>query len=232
MKYIYHHLGLGDHIICNGLVRSLINPNEEYYMFVKEHNLESVKFMYKDLINLDFIIGDDNYVKNYIVRNNILSQDLITAGFTKYNNSKSFDESFYLQNNLPFEYRWSRFYVKRNKKSESELYNSLKLNRNEYIFIHDDVTRNYIIDENLIDNPNNLKLVRPKKGLTNNIFDYCKIIENSFSAHFIDSSFRLMSDSLSLKVDEIYYHLNMKNNIKRNINSFDDSVSKLNFKII
>ena len=21
MKYIYHHLGLGDHIICNGLVR-------------------------------------------------------------------------------------------------------------------------------------------------------------------------------------------------------------------
>jgi hypothetical protein len=60
MKYIYHHLGLGDHIICNGLVRSLINPNEEYKMFVKSHNLDSVSFMYRDLNNLSLLVKEKN----------------------------------------------------------------------------------------------------------------------------------------------------------------------------
>jgi len=59
MNYIYHHLGLGDHIICNGLVRELIKPEKKYKMFVKPHNHNIVKFMYRDLKNLDFIVGDD-----------------------------------------------------------------------------------------------------------------------------------------------------------------------------
>lgn len=232
MKYIYHHLGLGDHIICNGLVRSIINPNEEYKMFVKPHNLISVSFMFKDLKNLSFLEGDDIFANNYIKNNNINKTDLIIAGFYRHPSSKSFDESFYLQNNLHFNKRWNNFYVSRDLESENNLFNIFNLKKNEYIFIHDDLSRNYIIDESLIENKNNLKIVRPMKGLTDNIFDYCKIISDSYSSHFIDSSFRLMCDSLSLKTENIFYHLNMKNGIKRNKNNFDNSVSKLNFNII
>jgi hypothetical protein len=111
------------------------------------------------------------------------------------------------------------------------LYKKFDIKKNEYIFIHDDINRNYIIDENYILNKN-LKIVRPILGLTNNIFDYCKIIENSMEAHFIDSSFKLMCDSLYLKKEKIFYHLKLSNNIKRNIDEFDNSVSKLNFEII
>jgi hypothetical protein len=71
MKYIYHHLGLGDHIICNGLVRSLIKSTENYKMFVKPHNLVTVSFMYKDLKNLSFLVGDDSYSNNFIRNNNM-----------------------------------------------------------------------------------------------------------------------------------------------------------------
>ena len=53
-KYIYHHLGLGDHIICNGLIRNLINYDDKYFMFIKQHNLVSVKFMFRDLKNIDY----------------------------------------------------------------------------------------------------------------------------------------------------------------------------------
>jgi hypothetical protein len=231
MKYIYHHLGLGDHIICNGLVRSLISPEEKYLMFVKPHNLTSIKFMYRDIPNLDFIIGDDDFVQNFIKQKLIPQEELIIAGFYRHPNAKSFDESFYLQNNLHFKSRWDDFFVQRDIKKENDLFDYFNIKNDKYIFIHDDESRNYVIDESIF-NKYNLKIIRPIKGVTDNIFDYCKIIQNSVESHFIDSSFRLMCDSLNLKTNHIYYHINMKGNIKRNNNKFDDSVSKLNFKII
>ena len=69
MIYIYQHLGLGDHIICNGLVRNLIKSDNQYSMFVYSHNYESVKFMYRDLNNLSFIKSTDIEAKNIIKEN-------------------------------------------------------------------------------------------------------------------------------------------------------------------
>jgi len=74
-------MGLGDHIICNGLIRTLISPFEEYIMFVKSHNLETVKFMYRDLQNLSYIVGDDSFVLNFLNVNKIQRKDLIKIGF-------------------------------------------------------------------------------------------------------------------------------------------------------
>lgn len=48
MKYIYNHLGLRDHIICNGLYRELIVDNEEYIIFTKYHNYD-IYHLVKDL---------------------------------------------------------------------------------------------------------------------------------------------------------------------------------------
>lgn len=68
MKYIYHHLGLGDHIICNGLVRSLKNSfNEEISVFVKPQYYENISKMYRDDPNIiPLPIGNDYQVMNYI----------------------------------------------------------------------------------------------------------------------------------------------------------------------
>lgn len=142
MKYIYHHLGLGDHIICNGLVRSLIDPSEEYKMFVKEHNLTSVSFMYRDLNNLSFIVGDDLFANNFIQQNNLNKDDLILAGFTKHPHSKEFDDNFYIQNNLPIKNRGEKFYVERDYDSEKKIFKMYDVNENNYVFVHDDYERN------------------------------------------------------------------------------------------
>jgi hypothetical protein len=226
MKYIYHHLGLGDHIICNGLVRSLITNTENYKMFVKSHNYESVKFMYRDLKNLDFIIGDDSFVQNFLTENNIIASDLISAGFYRHPNAESFDESFYLQNNLELNFRWDNFFVDRDLDSEITLFNKFDVTKNEYVFIHDDKSRNYEIDETKIINKH-LKIVRPVLDYTNNVFDYCYLMENSIESHFIDSSFRLIFDSLKLRNTNIYYHIKLKNGGSRNTNKYDDARSSL-----
>jgi len=231
MKYIYTHLGLGDHIICNGLVRSLINPYEKYTLFVKSHNLKTVQFMYRDLDNMCFYVADDSGVSNYIKENNISDKDLIIAGFMSHPNAKSFDESFYLQNNLPISSRWENFYVQRDFESEMRIFNHFGVKEHEYVFIHDDASRGYLIDEDLVVNKN-LKIVRPEIGLTDNVFDYCYIMEKSKESHFIDSSFRLIFDSLKLRNNNIFYHIKMKNNSRRNSHEYYDARNNfLNFKV-
>jgi len=228
MKYIYHHLGLGDHIICNGLVRCMIKPNEKYTMFVKEHNLDSVRFMYKDLKNLVFLVGDDDFARNFIHVNNISKENLIIAGFGRHPNSKEFDDSFYLQNNLPFKYRWDKFYVERDYESEKKIFKMYDVNENDYVFVHDDNKRNININNTKIVNKN-LKVIKPNKKLTSNIFDYCYLMENSAELHFIDSSFRLLYDSLLNQKENLFYHVNY-DGVIRDITT--KSQSKLIYNIL
>lgn len=229
MKYIYHHLGLGDHIICNGLVRTLIDENYQYKMFVKPHNKQTVEFMYRDIKNLTFIEGDDRFVREFLSNNNIKSEDIILAGFYNHPLAQEFDESFYLQNNLPFSDRWDNFKVTRDLDREMELFSKYNIIENEYVFIHDDSSRNFNIDENYVVNKN-LKIIRPNIGYTDNIFDYCYLMEHSLESHFIDSSFKLIFDSIKLRNTNIFYHINLLNNVIKDRNT--KSQSFLNFKII
>ena len=56
--YIYHHLGLGDHFHCNGVVRFLLNKkckSLKVRLFSKKKYSEMVKFMYRDLNNLEIV---------------------------------------------------------------------------------------------------------------------------------------------------------------------------------
>jgi len=232
MKYIYHHLGLGDHIICNGLVRSLISKDLQYTMFVKPHNRPTIEFMYRDLDNLFFIEGDDFFVNEFIKKNDVSSQNLIIAGFYSHPQAFHFDDSFYLQNNVPFEYRWEKFKVIRDENREMNLFKKFQVEEGNYIFIHDDSSRGFVIDDNVVINKD-LPIIRPVVGLTNNSFDYCYLMEKSYESHFIDSSLRLIFDSLCLRNTNIFYHLKMKNEVRRNSNKFSDaSVGKLNFTVI
>ena len=168
-KYIYHHLGLGDHIICNGLIRNLINYDDKYFMFIKQHNLVSVKFMFRDLKNIDYIVvEDDNSVTSFISDNKILKKDIIFIGFGRHPLSKEFDDSFYLQHGIEFKKRWSDFKLERDLESEISLFKKYNVVEGEYIFIHDDHSRNLHIDESFIVNKT-LPKIRPLKNYTDNI---------------------------------------------------------------
>jgi hypothetical protein len=198
-------------------------------MFVKPHNRFTVEFMYRDLPNIQYFEADDYGVNNFLEQNKISSNDVIVAGFYyRHPNAKEFDDSFYLQHNLPFIFRWEKFYVERDLSSEIKLFENFNVKENEYVFIHDDHNRGFKINESKIVNKN-LPIIRPINGLTNNVFDYCYLMENSIESHFIDSSFRLIFDSLKLRNTNLFYHINLLNGIKK-----DNTISQsfLNFNII
>ena len=69
--YIYQHLGLGDMIANNALVRYLIKLNKKkkfFYIFCKQMHLNNVNFMYRDLrrINLISVPNDPLKEKKFV----------------------------------------------------------------------------------------------------------------------------------------------------------------------
>lgn len=202
MKYICQHLGLGDHLICNGLIRTLYKKEEDYTIFVKEKYLESISFMFRDLSNFHFITGeaDDNIY--FLQKNQIKSDDIIYAGFTWVDKQKySFEENFYLQNKVEFENKWSKFLVKRDNERESDLFEKLKIDE-PYIFIHEDKERGFEINQNLLPD---IRVIKADNSLTNNIFDYLKIMENAHQIHCIESSFLLLADIMNINSNIIFH---------------------------
>lgn len=66
--YIFHHLGLGDHIICNGLVRVFKEKYETLNVFCHPYHLGSVEFMYRDDDKINAVpVGGVLEIEDYIL---------------------------------------------------------------------------------------------------------------------------------------------------------------------
>lgn len=204
-NYIYHHLGLGDSIVCNGLVRHFCEKLGSASIFAKNHNYETLKFMYRDNSNIEVICinGSDLQVHQYL--NSIQEKyNIILVGFDSlFNNpnNKTFDVLFYENSNVNFNARWDYFKIERDLEKEKTFFDTFDVKEKEYVFIHDD--ERYKIDLSKI--RNDLKIIKPNISLTNNMFDYCYLIENAKEVHTIESSFQFMIDSMSLN-EENYAH--------------------------
>ena len=196
--YIYHHLGLGDHIVCNAIVRNYAKKYKTVNLFVKSHYLENVKYMYRDLTNLNYIVvGDDNDVEKYLMdKKNVLKISVTDDELTC-----NFDEYFYKKIGMNFEKRWTDFYIERDHLKERKLFDELQLTENNYIFIHDDVSRNCIIDRSLI--RTELKIVTP--DMKYSFFDYQYILENAREIHVMESSFKCLIENIDTK-GNLFYH--------------------------
>lgn len=212
--YIYHHLGLGDHFHCNGVVRHLVKDFDDFKsinLFCKKKYYEMIVFMYRDLKFLN-IIPITNFEKNEV--NEVLSHvkkydKIIKIGFDYFtknmNKDKTVDMLFYEQFNLDYSKRFELTFWKRNINNENELFNKL-VNSNNYIFVHDDHTRNFIIPDKFF--PKDYQIIRNSNEIS--IFDYSKIIENASEIHVMESSARCMLEYLDTNNSKHYLY-NFKN---------------------
>lgn len=210
--YVYPHLGLGDQIICNGIIRNIHDKiSKNVVLFCKPEFASTVRFMYRD-ISVDIHEGDDHQVSRFL--QNIPTNRKISIGhqhIMKYINGTTFDCAFYKQVGLNFNKRWTDFYVKRDKEREEMLFKKLELPDN-YIFVHDDSSRMFFIKKEYILRPDTY-IVRPVASLTNNIFDYLTVMERAAEIHCIDSCFKIMLDSIIDRTSELFFHFNLQGNI-------------------
>jgi hypothetical protein len=203
MKYIYHHLGLGDHIINNGMIRHFYKQYGAITLFSYKHNVKNVNYMYRDLKNFQVLgIDSDSQADQYISKNDL---DFLKIGFGDLSGimpDLPFDKAFYKLAGLDFSVRFDEFYFQRDMKKEQKVLDDLNPEKESYIFVHDDASRGFSIDMNRIET--NHKIIMNDKRY--NVFDYLSLIENAEDVHFMQSSFKELICSYKLKKPVLYQH--------------------------
>lgn len=196
---VHHHLGLGDHLDCNGLVRSLLDSYDEVRLFVKQKNFTTVRKMFKDdprivLVPIDTVAKNEYELVaeycNSIPPNENTEYFCIQIGHFSYprnpDPNKNCWEYFYEQVGMPLETKKSRFHYQRDEAQENRVYDKLNPNNEPYAFVHDDPSRGFVIDEDSVSS--GLRII--KNDMAENILDFCKIIEGASEIHCMESSFK------------------------------------------
>lgn len=199
--FIYEHLGLGDHIMCHGLIRTYIETNifEKYYLFAKKHNTPAVKYMFRDISNLEILPVNDDADVHGILSTKVGARVLV-IGFRNLG-GECIDKCFYGQAGIDISKKWDNFKIDRDLDREKEVIKIFKAEK-PYIFVHEDIKRNMLIDKSYLGKK---KIVYPDIELCDNLFHYCSLIEQADEVHCIESSFLHMIDCMGLNKN-LYAH--------------------------
>lgn len=212
---IHHNLGLGDHIICNGLVRSLLNDGKHFsdvVIFAKQVNAKNVSYMFSDeprikIISIPTDVNEWSFVNSFLCTNNgvrafIRSQNIIIDNLISMGLVSTWDEGFYACCGIPHEYRWKYFKINRNLEEENRVLSKLNPNNEKYIFVHDEPSLGYNVTK--IKNPNNLKIIKNDKS--ESIFNMIGVIKNATEIHCMESSIRCLINHLTDIKCPLYFH--------------------------
>lgn len=187
--YLVWHLGLGDAIICNGMVRELAKRHAKIVLPVKYRNVTSVFWMFSDLPNV-FIDPVDN---DFEMQENARPHKSLRLGLWSDGKIKDWahwDEQLYRDAGVSFEQRWLGFRCPVIPRS-GEI--------GECAFVHDDPVRGFrILEEPPI------AIYRPFR--TPHIFWHLWMLENCTEIHLIDSAFLCLAESIPLKSNRLVFH--------------------------
>ena len=158
----------------------------------------SVSFMYRDLENLKIEKSNNHRDKQFFRFYNKFK-----LGSARYDEIKILyddtelgipaERQFYALANVPHEKKWSSFYVQRDQTREQDFFARVT-SKEPYIFIHDDAIYGSRMSPQRL--PAHLLAVRAEKSLTDNIFDYCTVMERAEEIHVVDSVFMFLVDCL------------------------------------
>ena len=195
---LYHHLGLGDHFICNGLVNLISKKFAKVFLICKESNFATVSCLYKDNQKIEVIsIKTEPQDVELFARINGLK--IIQIGFSDFNN-KTFDKSFYSQFGVDFEQRYKSFKLPVKIENSDRIYDTL-VKETPYCLIH------RVCSQKIFNLEVNTELPKIfiEPGLTNNLLDYIKVIQNASEIHCVDSSVYHLIDSIEVS-GKLYFH--------------------------
>lgn len=198
------HLGLGDGIICLGLVRDLSrrHPEVKFYYACLHRCYQTLAWMFQDLDNVYlFAVESGREARQFA---GFLNCRYMPIGIINVD-VKRFDEFFYKQHQIDFDLRWINGQVAPGPKS-SLLFNQLNPENTPYILVCNRESGMISYQLNIF-NPHNIKIIEVQ-ALTNNIFDWFKLIIGATEIHSIDTAFVHVIESIFYELNHppIYYH--------------------------
>jgi hypothetical protein len=211
---LYHHLGLGDVIICNGLVNYISNNFKTIHLIVDKKFYKQISFLYSENNRVQVVAADldkpnhaTEFVTKYANENRL---EILKVGWENIDWSiykKPFNVSFYKQLGLKYSYSYDYFHIPNDKSRENTLINHLVNYYNADIhnikLVHKTASNE---SYELKLNPNeNYIYIEKESDLFNNMFLYSSLIEASKEIHCINSSFSHLTDRINNK-SKLYYH--------------------------
>jgi len=198
---IRQHLGLGDHLVANAIVRHCAVIHEQVVVICKSHNAATLDFLWRDNSKIEtFSVADDKEADAcaaFVEREGSLVLRLGQFADLPFDPFK-WDQEFYRQAGLPFRDRWDKFICVRNQRRE------LPVPSTPFALIHDDPERGFRIDPKRL--PKQLKHVHIDAKLSPNLFDWWGCMEQAAELHLIDSSPLIMADSLFKLSGGLFWH--------------------------
>jgi len=206
--FIYCHQGLGDQILCSGIYRKLSESRRSIIVPSILVNYPSVRQMLGNYPSI-FVQGYRQSHENIVIDGHasLLGRngfDILRLGSSGKDFFESpnmrLDENFYSQAGIELHERWGPLDIARNLDKELELFGLLAPKSGPYIFLHEDASRGFNIDLDLL--PDGVAIVRADTTLSSNftIFDYLTIIENASEIHCIESSFCALIESMQFDI--------------------------------
>jgi len=199
------HLGLGDNLICVGLVRELTRrePNTHFYYACLHRCYHSLAWAFQDLDNVFlFAVNGGRQARQL---SEFLNSRYIPIGVEGVD-IKRFDAFFYEQHQVDFWRRWTDARVSPGPRAD-ELYAMLNPGNEPYVLV---------CNRESSFNQYTLKIANtgPKKiievgPLTNNIYDWAKLVAGASEIHTIDTAFAhfVESELFGQELMPLYYHL-------------------------
>ena len=209
------HLGLGDQIICNGIINYISNTlNKKVFLPVKDNHLRQISFLYSENSNVSI----------FEVKNETRSQDVIN--FAKENNvqilkigyekvkKNPFNTYFYKQLKLPYDYSYKYFSIPKDLTKSNELrehlYNFYKVKSENFILIHSESSyEKYNLE---ISSSYDKIYINKESDIFGNMFLYEELIKNAKEIHCINGSFFHLVERVDTDAD-LFYHHQRKNNM-------------------
>jgi len=199
------HLGLGDNLICLALVRELSrsNPHRQFYYACLPRCYHSLAWMFADLNNIYLFAVNSGREARQLT--GFLNASYLPIGVEGVD-VKRFDAYFYEQHGIDFELRWSDAQTPPGPLSDI-LYAQCNPKNEPYILVCDQESGLVQYDLSIA-NPQNKKIIHVGP-LTNNIFDWTKLVLNADEIHTIDTAFVHLVESLLYQkpAPALYYHL-------------------------
>jgi hypothetical protein len=195
---VHHHLGIGDHFICNGLVNHLADQHELVHLACKRQYMPTVACLYSDQPRVDVFPVDDEHadVAAFAAR---VGAPLLRVGFEHCDPSR-FDRSFYDQLAIPFEYRFTKFRLPARIPGEDELF-ALLAPEGPYAVVH----REKSYGPYRLRLGTTLPVLEIRGGRFDNLLTYRKLLERAAEIHCINSSVIHLASGIETRARRFYH---------------------------
>jgi hypothetical protein len=231
--YILTHLGLGDHIYHDGMIRYLTTIYDIVHIVCFQSNVNNLTLLFTDILNIIKFVPVNDYdhpnhykeienIKKYTTQNNI--DEYFTGSYRRDKQDQIYDYPFswYDLVNIDCSVFWDYSYIPKPTKC-SEIYSLVE--DMDYAFIHNTCSGGKVFNTNLVEktfniNRDNVLIINPCVNIYNQehkfynvadkflkfkLLEYITVIENANYIMLSDSSFFGLAHHLKIKTDNKYY---------------------------